>query len=103
MDALRRRLAVGVTYRQYLDEVHAVGDTYRKIPVEALGVDCLTAAGTPGEQAFNRYIAAANSWGECVSEAGCESGDVEAGLQSEWRIASHLLRAAESGMASVTG
>lgn len=101
MEALRKRLAVGVTYGQYLDEIHAVRSTYRKIPVEALPIDCLAAVGTPGEHAFNRYIEAANDWGECVSEAGCEAAQVEPALQRKWRIAAHFLDAASAGLRRV--
>ena len=69
MDGLRRRLAVGVTYDQYVAEVRGIRSTYGEIPTEQLQIDCLTAVATPGEKAFNRYIEAANDWGECVSEA----------------------------------
>jgi hypothetical protein len=98
MDSLRRRLAVGVTYDQYVDEVHAVGDTYAKVDANAVELDCLTAVGTPGEKAFNRYIEAANEWGDCVSEAGCESAEVEPVLQRQWRIAAHFLGEAREGL-----
>jgi len=101
MEALRKRLAVGVTYDQYIDEIHAVRSTYRKIPVEALPIDCLAAVGTPGEHAFNRYIEAANDWGECVSQAGCEAGQVEPVLQRKWRIAAHYLDEAGAGLRRV--
>jgi hypothetical protein len=61
-------------------------------------IDCLDAVGTPAEQAFNRYIQAANDWGECVSEAGCSSETVEPVLQRRWRIASHFLSEADAGL-----
>ncbi len=77
MDGLRRRLAVGVTYDQYVAEVRGIRSTYGKIPTEQLQIDCLTAVATPGEKAFNRYIEAANDWGECVSELGCGSAEIE--------------------------
>ncbi|HET9678339.1 MAG TPA: hypothetical protein VFP21_12645, partial [Solirubrobacterales bacterium] len=54
--------------------------------------------GTPGEQAFNRYIEAANDWGECVSEAGCSSATVEPVLQRRWRIASLFLSEADEAL-----
>jgi hypothetical protein len=84
MDGLRRRLAVGVTYDQYLAEVRRI--------------DCLTAVATPGEKAFNRYIEAANDWGECVSELGCGSTEIEPALQRRWRVASHFLSEAQDGL-----
>lgn len=98
MDGLRRRLAVGVTYEQYVDEVHAIGSTYHRIPTGEVEIDCLTAVGTPAEKAFNRYIEAANDWGGCVGEAGCESATIEPTLQRRWRIASHLLSEAQQGL-----
>lgn len=98
MDGLRRRLAVGVTYEQYVDEVHAIGSTYQDIPTDEVEIDCLAAVGTPAEKAYNRYIEAANDWGGCVSEAGCASATVEPVLQRRWRIASHLLSEAQQGL-----
>ncbi|HEX6456353.1 MAG TPA: hypothetical protein VF009_07520 [Solirubrobacterales bacterium] len=98
MDSLRRRLAVGVTYDQYVAEVQGIHSTYKKIPIDRVEVGCLTAVGTPAEQAFNRYIEAANDWGECVSEAGCSSATVEPVLQRRWRIASHFLSEADEGL-----
>jgi hypothetical protein len=98
MDSLRRRLAVGVTYDQYVAEVRGIRSTYRKIPTDQVEIDCLDAVGTPAEKAFNRYIEAANDWGECVSEAGCSSEAVEPVLQRRWRIASHFLAEADEGL-----
>jgi hypothetical protein len=98
MDGLRRRLAVGVTYDQYVAEVRGIRSTYGKIPIERLQIDCLTTVATPGEKAFNRYIEAANDWGECVSEAGCGSEEIEPVLQRRWRIASHFLTDAKDAL-----
>lgn len=100
MDGLRRRLAVGVTYDQYVAEVRGVRSIYGEIPTAKLQIDCLTAVATPGEKAFNRYIEAANDWGECVSELGCGSVEIEPALQRRWRIASHFLSAAQDGLRS---
>jgi hypothetical protein len=100
MDGLRRRLAVGVTYDQYVAEVRGIRSTYGEIPTGMLRIDCLTAVATPGEKAFNRYIEAANDWGECVSELGCGSAEIEPVLQRRWRIASHFLSEAEDGLRS---
>lgn len=101
MDSLRRRLAVGVTYEQYVDEIHAVRSTYRDVPVDELEIDCVSAVGVPAEKAFNRYIEAANEWGECVSEAGCGSAQIEPVLQQRWRAASHFLSEAEKGLRQI--
>jgi hypothetical protein len=98
MDSLRRRLVVGLAYEQYVDEVEAVRAAYRRIPADELRIDCLTGVGTPAEKGFNQYIDAANDWGECVGEAGCESATVEPLLQRRWRIASGLLSRAHRGL-----
>jgi hypothetical protein len=102
MDGLRRRLAVGVTYDQYVAEVRGIRSTYGEIPTEKLQIACLTAVADPGEKAFNRYIEAANDWGECVSEVGCGSAEIEPVLQRRWRIASHFLTEAEDGLQSAS-
>lgn len=98
MDGLRRRLAVGVTYDQYVAEVRGIRSTYGEIPIEKLQIDCLTLVATPGEKAFNRYIEGANEWGECVSHLGCATASIEPVLQRRWRIASHFLSEAEDGL-----
>ncbi|MGN6557256.1 MAG: hypothetical protein ACTHLH_04505 [Solirubrobacterales bacterium] len=98
MDSLRRRLAVGLTYDQYVAEVRGIRSTYRKIPIDRVELTCVSGVGTPAEKAFNRYIEAANDWGECVSEAGCSSATVEPVLQRRWRIASHFLTEADEGL-----
>jgi hypothetical protein len=98
MDGLRRRLAVGVTYDQYVAEVRGIRSTYGEIPIEELQIDCLTLVATPSEKAFNRYIEGANDWGECVSQLGCGTETVEPVLQRRWRIASHFLTEARDGL-----
>lgn len=98
LDSLRRQLAVGLTYAEYLDEVRRLRRVYRDVPVEQLGVGCMVAIGTPGEQAFNLYIEAVNAWGECLATAGCETESVEPELQRGWELASERLSAAQAGL-----
>jgi hypothetical protein len=98
MDGLRRRLAVGVTYDQYVAEVRGIRSTYGEIPTRKLQIDCLTLVATPAEKAFNRYIEGANDWGECVSEVGCGTTAIEPVLQRRWRVASHFLSEAQDGL-----
>ena len=98
MDGLRRRLAVGVTYDQYVAEVRGIRSTYGEIPTRKLQIDCLTLVATPAEKAFNRYIEGANDWGECVSELGCATTAIEPVLQRRWRVASHFLSEAQDGL-----
>jgi hypothetical protein len=98
MDGLRRRLAVGVTYDQYVAEVRGIRSTYGEIPIEKLQIDCLTLVATPAEKAFNRYIEGANDWGKCVSELGCGTTEIEPVLQRRWRVASHFVSEAQDGL-----
>jgi hypothetical protein len=101
MDGLRRRLAVGVTYDQYIAEVRGIRSTYGEIPIGRLQIDCLARVATPGEKAFNHYIEGANDWGDCVSEVGCGTTKIEPVLQRRWRIASHFLGEAEDGLQAI--
>jgi hypothetical protein len=103
MDGLRRRLAVGVTYDQYVAEVRGIRSTYGEIPTRELQIDCLTLVATPAEKAFNRYIEGANDWGECVSELGCGTSSIEPVLQRRWRVASHFLSEAQDGLRAAAG
>ncbi len=101
LDGLRRRLAVGVTYDQYVAEVRGIRSTYGEIPIERLRIDCLAAVGEPSEKALNRYIEGANDWGECVSEVGCDTATIEPILQRRWRVASHFLSEARDGLREI--
>jgi len=100
MDALRDRLAVGLNYEDYLREARALRDVYGRIPVERLTIGCLAAAGSPGERALNRYLDAANTWGDCLAATSCETDSLEATLQRKWALASDLLSAAQQGLRS---
>jgi hypothetical protein len=95
MTRLRSNLAVGLSYEQYAAEMHGIRTAYDEIPVKRLTIDCLATAGTPGEKALNQYIDAANAWGECLAEAGCDTASIEANLQSRWRVASRFLSEAQ--------
>lgn len=98
MDALRGKLAVGVSYGEYLHGVNAARSAYREIPAGRVGLGCLLAAGTASERALNRYMVAANAWGECLTEASCGTRAVEPRLQREWARASALLSSARDGL-----
>jgi hypothetical protein len=91
MAALRSNLAVGLSYEQYAAEMYGVRVAYDEIPVQKLTIDCLSTAGTPAEKALNEYVDAANTWGECLAEAGCDTASIESSLQRKWRVASHYL------------
>jgi hypothetical protein len=98
MDSLRGNLAVGLSYGAYLHEVRAAQAAYRDVPVDRLELACLVTVGTPAERALNRYIAAANTWGDCLALVSCDSETVEPKLQRKWALASDRLSSAEEGL-----
>lgn len=98
MDTLRTDLAVGLSYDQYMSELRAARGAYRHIRAGRLQLGCLVASGAPAERAVNRYIEAANAWGECLATAACETASIEPRLQREWERASKLVSAAQSGI-----
>jgi hypothetical protein len=95
LDALRSRLAVGLSYEQYAAQIKRLRASYGEIPVDRLALDCLTATGTPSERALNEYIDATNAWGECLADASCTTATIEPVLQRKWRVASHFLSEAQ--------
>jgi hypothetical protein len=98
LDGLRRRLAVGLTYKYYIDEVRDLKRTYADVPVDRLAVGCLLAVAAPGEQALNEYIDAVNTWGDCLAVASCDTESVEPKLQHRWAFASDHLSLADDGL-----
>jgi len=97
MDDLRERLVNGLSYEEYVVEIDAIRASYDEVPVKQLSVDCLVGSGSPGEKAFTRYIDAANSWGDCIGEEGCDAPTVEPVLQKQWKVAAHFLDEANRG------
>lgn len=90
LKALRRQLAVGLSYDQYVARVKGLRASYERIPFDRLGFDCL-ATGTPAEQVLNKHIDAANAWGECLADPSCTTAAIEPALQRKWRVASRFL------------
>jgi len=98
MDALRDRLVAGLTYEQYLAEVREVRDRYDRIPGDQVAIGCLLGVGAPAERALNRYLSAANEWGDCLSVFSCDTEGIEPKLQRQWALASSLLSTAQDGL-----
>lgn len=98
MDSLRTRLVSGLAYEEYVDAVRVIIAAYDEVPADELTLGCVQAAGTPGEKALNRYIAASNTWTDCVEVPSCEAASVEAPLQDKWSEASKYLSKAERGL-----
>lgn len=100
METLRKNLVAGLAYEQYVAEVKKVKDTYDAVPANEITLGCVQAAGRTSEKALNRYIAASNTWTDCVEVPSCEAVSIEAPLQTSWREASRYLSKAERGLAS---
>lgn len=98
LDRLRVRLATGLSYEEYAAAVKRARGAYAALPAGQIPADCLVAAGTAAEKSVNRYIEAANAWGECLADAGCDAGVVEPELQRDWQVASHWLSEAHEGL-----
>jgi hypothetical protein len=95
MNDLRQSLLAGLSYEEYVVRVRAIRDAYEAVPVDRLGVACVTGPAEKAEVAFNQYLRAANAWGDCAATAGCAASEVEGKLQRRWKIASKRLDAAE--------
>jgi hypothetical protein len=98
MDTLRRRLAAGLSYDRYLHEVRELKSVYSGIKADRVALGCLLTVGAPAERALNRYIAAANTWGDCLATVSCSTESVEPKLQNRWALASDLLSSAQKGL-----
>lgn len=98
LDALRERLARGLTYDDYLREMRAVRSRYDGINVKRLPLGCLFRSGGPAEQALNLYVDAANTWGDCLTTISCDTGSIEPRLRRTWALASDRLSVAQRGL-----
>lgn len=98
MDALRSRLAVGLSYEDYLAAVRGAKAAYARVDVDRLELGCVALAGDPAERALNAYIGGVNYWGDCLAEAACSPESVEPALQRQWQRAAAWLAAAQHGL-----
>jgi hypothetical protein len=102
MDSLRGRLAVGLSYEDYLAAVRRAKAAHSRIDVDRLQLGCVSVAGAPAERALNEYIGAVNTWGDCLAKASCDTESVEPELQRVWRRAAASLAAAQRGLRRIS-
>ncbi|HYC81518.1 MAG TPA: hypothetical protein VEB65_07010 [Solirubrobacterales bacterium] len=100
LEHLRRSLVIGVSYEQYVAELGTVRRAYHRVPVGELDLACVSGPASDAERSFDGYLAAANTWGDCVSKAGCETAALEPKLQRKWRAAAERLAAARRALAA---
>jgi hypothetical protein len=98
MAKLRDDLARGLSYDGYLREVQGVRSVYARIDPGELTAGCLFTSGGPAERAFNLYIDATNTWGDCLATVSCNTHSVEPKLQRKWALAAHQLASAQQGL-----
>ncbi len=98
MAALRDKLARGLSYDDYLREVQSVRVLYSEIEADKVSVGCLLTSGGPAERAFNLYIDAANTWGDCLATVSCDTRSIEPKLQRKWALAAQRLTVAQKGL-----
>jgi hypothetical protein len=98
LEHLRRSLVIGVSYEQYVSELGTVRKSYEQVPVGKLDLACVSGPATSAEESFDGYLAAANAWGDCVSESGCETASLEPKLQHKWRVSAKLLANARQAL-----
>lgn len=103
MAKLRDALARGLNYDDYLREVQGVRAIYARIDADKLNAGCLLAGGGPAERAFNLYIDATNTWGDCLASVSCSTRAIEPKLQRKWARAAHELTTAERGLGGDAG
>jgi hypothetical protein len=98
LDGLRDRLAVGLDYDRYLENVEGLRRAYREIPVGEEPAACVVAVGVPAERALNQHIEATNAWGDCLAAKSCALASVEAEIKRRWNRASVLVTDAQEGL-----
>ncbi|MGH2975539.1 MAG: hypothetical protein ACRDLL_11820 [Solirubrobacterales bacterium] len=103
MAGLRQALARGLSYDEYLPRVRGVRTVYNRIPTARLNAACLLLVAGPAERAFNLYIDAANTWGDCLAIVACGTTSVEPKLQRMWASASNRFSLAQKNFRSVRG
>lgn len=98
MESLNNTLAVGLGYDDYLGAVNHVRAAYAGVQADHLQIVCLGNVAGPAERALNVYIAAANTWGDCLATTSCDPESIEPELQHEWARASGLISSAQEGL-----
>jgi hypothetical protein len=97
--ALRDDLARGLSYDDYLVRVRGTRAIYAKVRPRQVPAACLVVSGGPAERAFNLYIEAANTWGDCLATVTCDTRSIEPRLRRRWALAGKRLAIAEDGLA----
>lgn len=91
LEDLNSRLAVGLSFSDYSTRVGDVRVAYDRIDANKLDSLCISLVGKPGEDAFNAYVTAYNTWNDCIGNVDCSTDSIDSQLQAQWSIATNLI------------
>jgi hypothetical protein len=99
---LDSKVAAGLPFENYGQQVGDIRVTYERIETSSVGSDCLMAVQLPAERAFNRYVEAYNIWNNCVGNGTeCTEAEVMSKLEAKWAEATSQIDAAEAALATL--
>ncbi|MCO5316712.1 MAG: hypothetical protein M9938_11215 [Solirubrobacterales bacterium] len=95
------RLNVGMTFADYGDQVGDISVGYDQMPINQMSPDCISGPGVAGENAFNSYREAYNTWNDCIGDLGCDIDTIDPELQKKWTKASRQITRARSSLSDL--
>jgi hypothetical protein len=84
---LEGRVAVGLNFRQYKEQVSRVRVAYARVNWRRTETACVLYVGAPAIRAMNAYLRGYNSWAICIQRLTCNSPASDATIQRAWRNA----------------
>lgn len=96
-------LDVGLAFSAYSSEVtganrkHAAAVNH----VGDVTPSCLSNVGVPAENALNAYIAAYNTWNDCIGNLSCSNSSITPKLQADWAKADGLITKAQRALSKI--
>lgn len=102
LEELDSRLSVGLVYQDYSTQVGDARVAYDRVPIGALGPDCLSKVAVHLEDAMNAYAKADSTWNDCITDFNCDNDSIKPELQARWSEATGLINKAKSGLSSMS-
>ena len=98
LEDLDSRLTVGLSFSDYSTRVGDVRVAYDRIDIPKLDAVCITLVGAPGEDAYNDYVAAYNTWNDCINNVDCSNDTITPQLQAQWAKATTTIAEIRAAM-----
>ena len=106
---LNSRLSVGLAFAKYSNEVGSAKVAYDKVIRDAKaqgGISdvCINKVGTPLQDGLNAYIAAYDTWSNCINDSYCSFDKGSAALtktQKSWAKADRLVSRADTALSDL--